>query len=273
MVEISREAVRRLLEECATSFQRVLESLTGAEASVDDLDPSGAQPGALGAVSSDLRWWSQRFNVAGQMWVGGPKSACLELGSLVLRSAGVEEASETEAMETWQEILQQSFSGFAAQLGSSCNTEISSRGNVESAEAPADFSPGQFRVRVGGSQAILFIGFEAALINFFSERVLMTSPDRSAETPPQPAPTEYSPLQSLLDSQVCVRLIIGRTRMTLAEALRITSGSMIELDRAVNEPIDIVVNHQVIGRGQAVQVNGNYGIKIEELQTALIGKF
>ena len=55
------------------------------------------------------------------------------------------------------------------------------------------------------------------------------------------------------------------TQMRLKEALKLTTGSIVELNRSVTEPVEIIVNNCVIARGEVVVVDGNYGVRIVEI--------
>jgi len=47
--------------------------------------------------------------------------------------------------------------------------------------------------------------------------------------------------------------------------LKLTTGSIIELDRTVSEPVEIIVNNCVIARGEVVVVEGNFGVRVQEV--------
>jgi flagellar motor switch protein FliN/FliY len=53
--------------------------------------------------------------------------------------------------------------------------------------------------------------------------------------------------------------------MTLAELLAMSEGSIVELDRAANELLDIYANGTLIARGEIVNVDGRYGIQVAEV--------
>ncbi|MGA9527476.1 MAG: flagellar motor switch protein FliN [Terriglobales bacterium] len=72
-------------------------------------------------------------------------------------------------------------------------------------------------------------------------------------------------LDLLLDVNLALTLRFGQRDMTLREVLELSSGAVIELDRHVEEPADLLLGDRVIARGQVVIVDGNYGIKITEL--------
>jgi flagellar motor switch protein FliN/FliY len=71
--------------------------------------------------------------------------------------------------------------------------------------------------------------------------------------------------QMLKDVEVEVTLEIGRRRMKIEDVLRLGTGATVELNKAAGEPIDIYVNGQLLGRGEAVVVGDRYGVRITEL--------
>jgi flagellar motor switch protein FliN len=63
-----------------------------------------------------------------------------------------------------------------------------------------------------------------------------------------------------------VSVWIGRTRRTFGDLARLRPGDVIELDRAVGAPVDIVLNREVvIARGEVVDVGDEYGVRITEI--------
>lgn len=58
---------------------------------------------------------------------------------------------------------------------------------------------------------------------------------------------------------------LGRTRLSVAEILQLTVGSVIELDRTAGAPVDVMVNGSLIARGEVVVIDDEYGIRITEI--------
>ena len=72
-------------------------------------------------------------------------------------------------------------------------------------------------------------------------------------------------LAALLDVPLKVTVELGRTSLMLAEILRLTSGSVVELEQLENEPLQIKAGGRLIARGVAVVVNGRLAVKITEI--------
>ena len=69
----------------------------------------------------------------------------------------------------------------------------------------------------------------------------------------------------LQDVDVKLTVEIGQTRLTIRELLALGESSVIELDRAANELLDVFVNGTLIGRGEVVTVGERFGVRMTEL--------
>src|SRR3954451_22653401 len=86
--------------------------------------------------------------------------------------------------------------------------------------------------------------------------------------PLQPAAaqaTEPGELERLTDVTVEVSVEIGRTRMTLGDALALGPGSVIGLHRLAGEPVDLLVNGKVIARGEVVVLDEEFGLRVTDV--------
>lgn len=72
-------------------------------------------------------------------------------------------------------------------------------------------------------------------------------------------------LQMVMDVELNVSLRFGQRQLPLREVLDLSSGSVIELDRMVDEPVELLLDGKVIARGEAVIVDGNYGLRVTEI--------
>jgi flagellar motor switch protein FliN len=71
----------------------------------------------------------------------------------------------------------------------------------------------------------------------------------------------------LLDVELPISVLFGRSEMSLKDVLKLGTGSVIELDKSVNDPVTIIANHKPIAKGEVVMVDGNYGVKIIEVES------
>jgi flagellar motor switch protein FliN/FliY len=72
-------------------------------------------------------------------------------------------------------------------------------------------------------------------------------------------------LDTLLDVSLPVAIEFGRTHMTVQEVLELGSGSVIQLDRMVGEPIDIYVSDRKLAEGEVVVIGEHFGVRITRI--------
>jgi flagellar motor switch protein FliN/FliY len=68
--------------------------------------------------------------------------------------------------------------------------------------------------------------------------------------------------RSLMRLQVPLIVQVGTCRLPLEEVLAWTPGSIVELPKRADEELELLVSNKVIGRGRAVKVGGNFGIRV-----------
>jgi flagellar motor switch protein FliN len=78
-------------------------------------------------------------------------------------------------------------------------------------------------------------------------------------------------LNLLLDVELPITVAFGKARVPFQDLLRFEIGSVVELDRASDDPVDVLVNDTPIARGEVVNVNGRYGIRILEITKHEVG--
>jgi flagellar motor switch protein FliN/FliY len=72
-------------------------------------------------------------------------------------------------------------------------------------------------------------------------------------------------LDLLLDIELPLAVRFGQTEMTLSHLTRLGPGSVIDLHRSADEPVEVLVSGKVIARGEVVVVEGNYGVRVTEV--------
>jgi len=77
--------------------------------------------------------------------------------------------------------------------------------------------------------------------------------------------TDNLNMSMLLDVQLPVSIRFGETEMLLEDAVKLGVGSVIELNSAIDQPVDLIVNGKSVARGEVVTVDGFYGVRITEI--------
>ncbi len=73
----------------------------------------------------------------------------------------------------------------------------------------------------------------------------------------------------LRDVQLDVRIELGKTRMRIQDVLTLARGSVVELDRLAADPVDIIINDRLVARGEVVVIDGNLGVRIDEIMATV----
>jgi len=92
-----------------------------------------------------------------------------------------------------------------------------------------------------------------------SPQVGMPETEEHLEEPPEEV------LLALLSVPLEVSVVVGSKRISLEELFSLKPGSVIVLDRMINEPVDITVNGRKIAEGELVVVNDRFGVKITKI--------
>ncbi len=80
-----------------------------------------------------------------------------------------------------------------------------------------------------------------------------------------PPPSIGGNIDLLMDIELPVIVRIGRTELLLQDILKLTPGAIIELNKGMDDPIDMLVNNKLVARGEVVVVDGNFAFRITEI--------
>lgn len=84
---------------------------------------------------------------------------------------------------------------------------------------------------------------------------------------PAAPPVDTGNLDLLLDIELPIMVRMGQTEMQLGELLKLTPGSILELHRAADAPVELLVNNKIIAKGEVVVVDGNFAFRITEIES------
>lgn len=265
---------RWFAEDWASQLGGVLEALAGERPKLACTDP--AEGAALASVIQEIAekhgeilWWQHHFPLPGEpsTWIGAPRDAWRQLAGRVLGAAGVED--DSQARETYLEILQQSLGELSRSAGRRWNRQIDCTG-TEAQESPAarEF----YLVEAtypDGALAPLLVAITGS----------PQDPQKSSEAEAASAPAVEPPAEAdlmarhsktfrlLMGVELPVSVSFGHVRLPLRDVLKLTAGSIIELNRTVDELVEVIVNNCVVARGEVVVVEGNYGVRIHQIMT------
>ncbi len=84
-----------------------------------------------------------------------------------------------------------------------------------------------------------------------------------ADEPPVQAPV--AGMEVLLDVPLAISVELGRARCFVKDLMGLSSGSVVELDKAAGDTVDILVNGKLFARGEVVVIDENFGVRIQEI--------
>jgi flagellar motor switch protein FliN/FliY len=257
-----------LAEEWSRQFTRAVESMTGESVLITfasrELTAPQIDPG-----QQELLWWEQPLSLSpeSRIWIAAPTASWQEIGSRVLRGAGVDDATPEDIRSTYLEIVNQSLSGVASAVSTRARKEVSCQ-EGRTAAPPNAHGVAAYSVEITiGEQALQLLAvFSLALANLAE-----TAPQPAAKPAAVSAAVQTGPavpagaIDLLLDVELPVSVSFGRAQLMLRDVIKLTTGSIVELNRALTEPVEVIVNNCVIARGEVVVIEGNYGIRIKQV--------
>lgn len=263
------ESVIRMFQEVwSSSICQVLSEVSGEEfdSRIPDSDPISGKdelPGiwALFSVSPRL---------VGEIGLFIPESGAKQLLGLLTRGVPHEAAEHSDH-------LRDAVAGFFRRLTEVASPILKSetKGEVELEfhdVVPPSWEPAfGFRLEVRGRKTpplgICVISDERLAKSAraaCADRALSLPISEGDKVTPSPVP-EKDNIGLLLDIELEATLRFGEREMLLREILSLNSGSVIELDRRVTEPVELLVRGKVVARGDVVVLDGNYALRVTQI--------
>ena len=222
-----------------------------------------------------------QFALAGQrdsaQWMTVPLDT-----AAALYAAAVDDGTELgeDTIEGLRPFLEAVVQGLCIGLGNAQNdvvvaTDVSVR--IGRFSRPSSMQPSDplFRVQVAlgidstiGSLTWLFDAAAAHAIAGLQPAAETASP-AFGNLPPfggsRSEPEEAYGLGMLMDIPLDISVELGRTRLVVKEVVDLGVGSIVEIDKAAGDPIDILVNGRLVARGEVVVIEDNFGVRITEI--------
>jgi len=207
---------------------------------------------------SDLLWWKQTFegNYPFTTWIGAKEVTWSTLG-------GAFGASDpADAKSTYLEMIGQAQSGAAAVVSMGLPKAFRcGEGQIDAAPPFTGLWYAVVGLKLAASELpALTVAMEPPV-------ALLPSPAAGGSLPQRTSSdAQYKPmLERLMDLQLPLSVALGRAQMPVRDVLKVSNGSVIELDTSVGEYVELIVHDTVVARGEVVSIKGNYGVRIKEI--------
>ncbi len=253
----------------ADSFSQVLGRIIGSAL------PCAARteaPAEFPPVGENDRWALVTSSGAlrGEMSWRMPPATVLGLAQTFMSEPLAPEAPlMPDHAEAVVELLRQ-ISGMVSTTAKARWGEIQLR--IEMAATAPSWPPAEtFWLQAGGEGAIsvlLEFGLSAALVAELrteKSEAPKTVGDASTACPAPNSGQSAGALDRLMDVQLAVRMRFGARRLLLREVLDLSPGAVVELDRRVQEPVDLLLDGKLVARGEVVVIDGNYGLRVTDV--------
>lgn len=243
-------------------LRRALESMVGAEAlAAARFQALIPEPDTWQAWPAPLWCQMSLGAMMGAVSAGFPRPTVQMLGRLI---AGDPQLADPDCDQTVLELINQ--------VGSAAAETLSVRMDQRQQFSPAQVAEPPATLEYPVQVELLWEGILYALA-FVPSPQLMEAvaadnlPTQLSVLPPAPEAPAAAPanLDLLLEVELPVVVTFGRTQLPLKDVLKLSSGSIVELNRLANEPVEVLINNSVIARGEVVVVDGNYGIRVTEI--------
>lgn len=249
-----------------TRVSQALESMIGAAPEVKLSEAPAPEPGA---VASDATIWQSIYSPRPDALVAiyASQEAWNGIGQHVLQAAGIEDLDEASVKSTYTETIGQASSALWQDFSaiSGAKWEMVSAGLAPG--LPAEAWSIAIQVSIESLSVTLHVYFSKGLLEALTkqDQAAVAAPREGPENNAASAPASTSPFELLFDVELPVSVSFGRALVPLKEILKLNSGSIVELNRAVTEPVEVIINNCVIARGEVVVVEGNYGVRIQQI--------
>ncbi len=238
------------------SAATVLQQIAGAPISATPQPPAAADEQAAVCVR-----FSCGKGLSGQHSFLLASGDAISLARLFTGEAAVENATLTdEHREALAELLRQVAGVAADALKAKISAEVELR--CDGCATPEQNAGARCALQLSGGS------LGTVLVHMQADANLAASLQGTQQAPadaPSADPPRDGNLALLMDIQLDVRLRFGRREMLVRDIVELTSGSVVELDRNIDEPAELLLGGKVVARGQVVIVDGNYGLRVTEI--------
>jgi flagellar motor switch protein FliN/FliY len=98
----------------------------------------------------------------------------------------------------------------------------------------------------------------------------VSMPDLAKDVTKQPDPSSGNSIDLLKDVELNVKIELGRAKMYVEDVLKLTEGSVVELDKLAGDPVDILVNERLVARGEVLVLNENFCVRVNQIVSEIV---
>ena len=259
------EACSSFATTLAKVFSRILSQARGSEWQVSLTEPP---PETMPSIESPVQYclrFGEQLRGGCYAVFDGLEVAILSGVEQAVAAQDTKKADEAESPEATMLELLRSFALAIPDVLSPSHGKVTAA--IERVEVldPEAAHALELRARgPAGATALMLLHFDPSLL---------ASLAMAARQAPGPgigtAQAAQANLGLVMDVELSCTLRFGQRQLSLREILDLASGSVVELDRQVDEPVELILDGRVIARGEAVIIDGNYGLRVTQVLHSL----
>jgi flagellar motor switch protein FliN len=249
-----------------SQLERAIETISGEKPKITWKAASAELPAA---VKDSLLWWKQPFLLggseptpAGSAWIGAAESAWSALAADPNATV-----PRDDLRNAYIKIMTRSLIATADLLSAELRKKIKcGEGAIEGASA---LNAGE-RIAVniafrGKELPPMVAAIEPSLVQFLSASPQSQTQDQVSRDQVPQAQNILPRLDRIIDLKLPFSVVLGRAVLPIREVIRLTAGSLVELDHSVDEPVELRIRGTMVARCDLVTVGANYGVRIREI--------
>jgi flagellar motor switch protein FliN/FliY len=206
-------------------------------------------------------------SAVGTVWLGMSQEGATQLVAAILGDPSL--VTDADIVDTLKELLGQAAGAHVHGEGKGLNLTVEAPGP---GAAPVLPDAQYYDLMVGSADPIRMVAWGRTIAGLAPEPPRAAAPAAAPPTPAAPPPATVAAaappprnLDVVLDIELPITVRFGETQMTLENLARLGPGSMIDLARSPDDPVDLLVNGHLVARGQVVVVAGCYGVRVNEV--------
>lgn len=255
-----------LVEEFSSHLASVFETMAGERPSIGHA-PATDQP------TADLLWRQPFAGIPGTVWISATEAGWTFVAEQVARASGMADADRETLESTYLETLGQTLGGLAQSISTRVGHEVTPAGGDKTATRADESGWVALELKFSAGSAAVYVSPDAAFLagldvppEYEAQEADSTDNAASQETAASLAKASGSKTFALLlDVELPISVSFGRAKVPLKDVLKLTTGSIVELNRSITDPVEVIVNNCVIARGEVVVVEGNFGVRIQQV--------
>jgi flagellar motor switch protein FliN/FliY len=268
------ETLRSILEQSLKSFlDREVNVESSKPYALDYKEVKALFPGELVVCTLTCT-----FGAQGKIRIATTKESTAVIGDLLNMGDGKGEFKQEQHIEPYRDLVKEVIAAFGSQLGQETGTSVGFDDvkNVVIDLTPNDFAGGSWSIAnhefdLNGKHRLAVMISHEFWDSIFPRAATGSDQHRDADSGNDNVADINGSLREeiglVMDIELPIAIELGRTNMLIRDIVKLSPGSVVELNKLSGEPVDLYVNHKRFARGEVVVIDENFAVRLTELST------